>query len=133
MRVRAAARRFFTAAAAGECNKTISFGMLEGAGPGAVLGPSNWLDYDGTCFTWMRQAGTRRSLESVTRGDLDLAVVDTTTFAGAVERGAPIAAFTINGFQSSGIGLVMRPGLAEPRLLAGAKIATVYRVRAALE
>ena len=70
-----------TAAAAGECDKTISFGMLTGAGPAAVLGPSNWLDYDGTCFTWMRQAGTRRSLESVTRGDLDLAVVDTTTFA----------------------------------------------------
>ena len=52
-----------TAAAAGECNKTITFGMLSGAGPGAVLSPSNWLDHGGTCFTWHRQPSAPWALE----------------------------------------------------------------------
>ena len=98
----------------------VRVGYPEGLSPVAVAAPTRWLYGDGACFAFYRHDTAQRALELLEGGNLDLAILGSSVFGEAAERGANIKYVWATHISETVEGLVAR--VREPQLLRGKRI-----------
>ena len=105
---------------------THRFGLFDAIAPISIAATTAWLDdAPRVCFGYYRERSGPDALLTLAHGDYDIALMGSTVFTTAIERGVPVSAVGILALPTSSEGLATRAGLGEPRSLRGSTLATV--------
>mmetsp|Transcript_31837 Transcript_31837/g.98331 ORF Transcript_31837/g.98331 Transcript_31837/m.98331 type:complete len:1459 (-) Transcript_31837:122-4498(-) len=108
------------------CEEVVRFGLFDAIAPISIAATTAWLDdAPRVCFGYYRERSGPDALLTLAHGDYDIALMGSTVFTTAIERGVPVSAVGILALPTSSEGLATRAGLGEPRSLRGSTLATV--------